>query len=99
MTTLFAAGKTATRNAFDLGRRYRKQDCEVWPDNWEVWCLFEDIRGQWLRAGLDGAPVALDYNVLFKRMDDLGLIGARREEMFQDIKHMEREALNILNDD
>lgn len=99
MTTLFAAGKAQTRNAFDLGRRYRKQTVEVWPDNWEVWCLFEELSGQWDRAGMDGVRVGMKYEVLFRRMDDLGLTGEKREQMFQDIRHMEREALQIMNDE
>ena len=99
MTTLYAAAKKQTRNAFDLGRRFRKHDCEVWPDNWEVWCLFYELSGQWDRAGVDGSPVSLKYQVLFHRMDDLGIVGDKREQMFQDIRHMEREALKIMNDE
>ena len=99
MSTLFASSKPQTRNAFDLGRRLRKGDCEVWPENWDAWCLFEELSSQWDRAGMEGVRVGLKYEVLFKRMEHLGYEGDRREAIFQDIRHMERDALLIMNDD
>lgn len=99
MATLFAGSKPQTRNAFDLGRHYRSNDCEVWPENWDAWCLFDDVSGQWDRAGMNGVCVGLKYEVLFRRMAHLGYEGERLEQMFQDIRLMEREALRIMNDD
>lgn len=42
-------------------------------------------------------PTGLDYNVLFSRMDRMGLTGDAFEAMFQDIRVIESEALSILN--
>lgn len=46
---------------------------------------------------MDGAAYALDYGVLFTRMAHLGLEGEKREAMFQDIQHIEREALRAMS--
>lgn len=46
---------------------------------------------------MDGAAYALDYNVLFARMEQLGLSGAARESMFGDIQHIEAVALRAMN--
>ena len=42
-------------------------------------------------------PTGLDYNVLFTRMERMGLDGEAYEQMFQDIRVIESEALSILN--
>ena len=42
-------------------------------------------------------PTGLDYNVLFTRMEHMGLSGEAFELMFQDIRVIESEALSILN--
>ena len=69
---------------------------EVWPENWPAWCLYLEIGQQWRRTGIDGAAYALDYNVLFTRMDHLGLSGVEREAMFGDIQHIEGVALRAM---
>lgn len=68
---------------------------EVWPENWPVCMLFDDMGTQW-RMGFGGA-VGLDYGVLFQRMAQLGLAGEVWESMFEDIRLMEREALTFMN--
>lgn len=68
---------------------------EVWPDNWPVYCLFSQIDNQW-RVGPGGA-FALDYLVLHRELDDLGLTGEERKRMKSDIFVMEQVALSEMH--
>lgn len=63
----------------------------IWKDNWPAVMLFMSIDTQW-RAG-PGGPIGLDYNVLFHRMDRMGLVAERYDQLFEDIRIMEAEAL------
>jgi hypothetical protein len=67
---------------------------EVWPENWPAVQMFCSIGTQW-RVGA-GGPVGLDYNVLHRELDDLGLHGAERAEMKDDIRVLEAEALDAM---
>lgn len=49
------------------------------------------MSGQW-RVGFNG-PYALDYTPLFMRMDRLGLSRDEWEDCFQDVRLIERTAL------
>jgi hypothetical protein len=82
---------------FAIVNHYASKDAELWPENWRTWKLFSEIRNQWRRAGLDGAAYALDYGVLFTRMDRLRLSDHEYEETFGLIKQMERAALDEMN--
>jgi hypothetical protein len=42
-------------------------------------------------------PVGLDYNVLFTRMERMRLDDKEHERLFQDIRVIEAEAINIIN--
>ena len=64
---------------------------EVWPENWPAVEVFFDIANQW-RSDMAG-PSALDYNVLFRRLDRLKLSEDEWEQMFQDVRQLERGAL------
>lgn len=88
-------------NAFGaaITNHYASKDAELWPENWRTWKLFSEIRNQWRRAGFGGAAYALDYGVLFTRMDRLRLSDQEYEETFGLIKHMERAALDEMNRD
>jgi hypothetical protein len=69
----------------------KRQDVEVWPENWPAFRLFDEICGQW-RMGF-GGPIALDYLVLHRELDDLGLTGEERRHMKAVIRAMEHAAL------
>ena len=68
---------------------------EIWPENEVALALFSSLSTQW-RIGVAG-PTGLDYNVLFTRMDRMGLSEEGYERLFQDIRVIEGEALAILN--
>jgi hypothetical protein len=89
--------KSERTNAFDIGYLFAAKEVEVWPENWQTWALFRQIGGQWRRAGMNGAAYALDYGVLFHRMDRLRLNDREYEDMFEHIKAMERAALDEMN--
>lgn len=71
---------------------------EVWPENWPAFRLFSSLTTQWRTAGMTGAYVGLDYNVLHRELDDLGLTGEERQQMKDDIRVMEREALRVMRE-
>jgi hypothetical protein len=69
---------------------------EVWPENWPTFRLFSDaLRGQW-RMGF-GGPIALDYMVLHRELDDLGITGDERLRLKADIRAMEQAALDAIH--
>lgn len=74
----------------DLGQQ---QDVEVWPDNWQAVQLLNRMSTQW-RVGFGGA-VGLDYNVLYRMMDRLGLVPEEYDQMEADIQMMEQEVLGL----
>ena len=53
------------------------------------------ISTQW-RVG-PGGPIGLDYNVLFARMARMGLHDEPYENLFQDLRAIEREALTLMH--
>jgi hypothetical protein len=74
---------------------YANESIEIWPENQQALNLFTSISTQW-RVGA-GGPTGLDYNVLFTRMARMGLSDERYEQLFDDIRVIESEALAILN--
>lgn len=67
----------------------------VWPENLRALNLFTSLATQW-RTGMSG-PTGLDYNVLFHRMDRLALPAEEYEQLFDDIRVIESEALTIIH--
>ena len=63
----------------------------IWPDNQAAVELFISISTQW-RTGPNGLT-GLDYNVLFVRLDRLPLNPEQHEQLFQDVRILEIEAL------
>jgi hypothetical protein len=57
--------------------------------------LFSQLSTQW-RTGMNG-PTGLDYNVLFVCLDRLKLPDQDREWLFDDIRVIEAEALQIIH--
>lgn len=68
---------------------------EVWPENWQAYRIFRDLQSQW-RVGLSGRT-GLDYNVLFRKMDRLGLSPDDYERLEEDVRVMEFAALSVMN--
>lgn len=68
---------------------------EIWPDNLRAVNLFAQIGTQW-RTGM-GGPTGLDYNVLYRRMDRMGLAPDEYDELEADIQAMEGTALNCMH--
>jgi hypothetical protein len=66
---------------------------EVWPENWDAAMLFASIANQW-RVGMAG-PIALDYGVLFARMDRLRVPDDEYEQLFSDVRELEAAALQV----
>lgn len=64
---------------------------EIWPDNRSAFELFGALQTQW-RVGMNG-PIGLDYNVLYHRMDRMGLTPERYDDLEADIAAMEVAAL------
>lgn len=69
---------------------------EVWPENARAWQVFAELGGQW-RQAFNG-PTALDYTVLFARMDRLQLDPAAWEELFADVRVLEVQALRTMRE-
>jgi hypothetical protein len=67
----------------------------IWPENWQAVELFAQVRTQW-RVG-PGGPYGLDYNVVDRRLDRLGLDERARAAIEADIQIMEFAALEELN--
>ena len=74
-----------------LARVAEDEVVEVWPENWDAWTLFRRMRTQW-RTGPNGA-VGLDHNILFKRLDRMGLSDDEYDQLDDDICLMELAAL------
>jgi hypothetical protein len=68
---------------------------EVWLDNVAVINLFVQIGGQW-RVGSLG-PYALDYNVLYHKLDRMGLTPEAYQELEADIAILEQAALEEMS--
>lgn len=66
----------------------------IWPDNLAAVNLFIGLGTQW-RVGAAGA-VGLDYNVLYRKLDRLNLSVAEYDALEDDVRVMEEEALNTM---
>ncbi len=68
---------------------------EIWPENEKAISLFSSVSTQW-RIGM-GGPTGLDYNVLFHLLDRMRLTDTEYDQLFDDVRIIESEALTILN--
>lgn len=66
----------------------------MWEENWNAIKFYMVIKTQW-RVGMNG-PYALDYNVMFQRMDRMKLSDDEHETLFQQMQLVEAYALNEL---
>jgi hypothetical protein len=75
---------------------YEGDAAEVWPENWRSVMLFIDIKSQWRVAGMGGC-VGLDYNVLFKKLDRMELTRDEYDQIEDDVRVMEYEAMSVMS--
>lgn len=75
---------------------FAQDSLEMWQENELPISVFSTISTQWRTGGM-GGPCGLDYNVIFARMDRLGLSDEAHEQLFSDIRVIECEALGIIN--
>ena len=68
----------------------------VWPCNWRAARLFIAAGTQW-RVGMAGAT-GLDYAALTAVMDFHGIPAKKRRRLFDDIRLMEAEALEVMKE-
>jgi hypothetical protein len=87
--------KGQPKNGFDIGGFLAEQKIEVFPENWQTVTIFVQVSTQW-RLGMSG-PVGLDYNVLFRIMDNLNMPQQEWQDMFEDIRVMESTALDTMH--
>lgn len=73
---------------------YESEAVGVWPENERAYFLFLDLQTQW-RVGMGGAT-GLDYLVLFAKLDRMKLSDDEADELEQDIRTMEHEALKVM---
>lgn len=69
----------------------------VWPDNVEAVNLFCAIGTQWRTHS--GGAYGLDYGPLFHKMDRMGLTPERYEELEEEIRVLEKAALDEMRAD
>lgn len=72
---------------------YEPDPVDIWPDNWQSWRLFTFMQTQWRFSGMGGHE-GLDYNVMYRELDDRGIVGEEREQLKADIREMEFAALD-----
>jgi hypothetical protein len=80
--------------AASIAAAFAKEVVQVWPENHAAWLFFLSICTQW-RMGPNG-PSGLDYVVLHRELDDLGLTGEERQSMKDDIREIEYAALGAM---
>lgn len=66
---------------------------EVWPDNVHAANVFIAMSTQWVRAGMNGTPVSLNYASLSEVWRRTKVPPAERDQVFEDIRVMEEAAL------
>lgn len=70
---------------------------DVWPETWQAFTVFCGLRTQW-RVGGTGGATGLDYNILFHRLDRMGLTHSEYEQLEADIHVMEVAALGAMRE-
>lgn len=74
---------------------YEDDFIEVWPENWPAVDLFISMGTQW-RIGMGGAT-GMDYGALYPQLDRLTDTPEQYDDLFSDIRWMERAALATMN--
>ncbi|WP_332068381.1 DUF1799 domain-containing protein [Achromobacter xylosoxidans] len=68
---------------------------EIWPENQQAFEIFASLRTQW-RVSFAGVT-GLDYGVLYRRLDRLGLSAERCDELEEQIRVLEDAAMQEIN--
>ncbi|MGE9760918.1 DUF1799 domain-containing protein [Pseudomonas sp. PDM20] len=69
----------------------------LWPCVAPALRVLDAMGTQWRVGG--GGAIGLDYAVLPQVMQWLGIGRRSRAVLFEDLRHMEQEALKVINDD
>jgi hypothetical protein len=69
-------------------------EVELWPEHGPALELFAALATQW-RVGMSGAT-GLDYSAIAAVMDVHGIAPEDRRERFDELRIMEREALDVM---
>lgn len=67
--------------------------CDVWPENWPVLMFFLKVQMQWMRAGMDGRRVCLNWPGVQVVAGALGQRGKAWREMVEALLVIERAVL------
>lgn len=95
--SLYEPGAPADQmRLFGLSPADFDEDVDVWPDNWQAFCLFNAMTTQW-RTGACGAT-GLDYTSIRDVAGYLGIKKKQIAEIFPDLQVMEAEALLVMSD-
>jgi hypothetical protein len=65
---------------------------EVWPENWQAFNLLVDLQTQWRGGG-----AGLDYNVMYRKMDRMGLTPEQYDELEADMRVQEMAAMDAMH--
>jgi hypothetical protein len=79
-----------------LAKHQSAGEVEIWPENWAAFRLFVSMSTQW-RAGM-GGPTGLCYEALYPLLDRTASSHEEWEELFDDVRLMEREALSVMQE-
>jgi hypothetical protein len=74
----------------------RKDEVDVWPENFSAVALFTRLGTQW-RIGMAG-PTGLDYCAALAMIDRLGLDSDAADDLFEDVRHLEMAALEVIRE-
>lgn len=69
-------------------------DIEIWPENWQAVMVFEALSTQW-NLGM-GGPIGLRYESLPTVLRAYGVSAADRPAVFQQVRLLERSALEAM---
>ncbi len=75
---------------------YAAETVDVWPENWEAVQVFEALLSQW-RMGFNG-PIGLDYAAIPVVLRLRGVARKVWRQIFDDIRIMERAALDSMRE-
>lgn len=68
---------------------------DVWPESQQAFEIFASLRTQW-RISFAGVT-GLDYSVVYRKLDRLGLSADRYDELEEQIRVLEDAAMQEIN--
>lgn len=81
-----------------MGNMKTAEDFELFEDNVQSARVFDAMTTQWRRGGMDGIPTGLDYAPLPVVMRLCGVKPSERRAVFEDVRTMELETLNVMSE-